>query len=337
MTTQSICSKVIIMYYYRVLPARKLPQPYLTYCFIDKLEIGQVVEVSIRGGVVWALVVEIYSEDKDNFGFDKEKIKPITKPLPYKFSKSQINFLYSFSQNTFNSLNLSLGSLLQPFKLLTQKQWKELENTNINQSKRPETTPLEEKIEFILDNNISLRIIYIIRSYLNKQTTKPILITFPEKKYLEKIHQEIATNPEFKEIREQVDLLFFTGEVNQKNKITLWEILQKDNSKLKIIFSTRVGIFLPFQELTSIILVDEANSLYIQDQNSLYFDARDTVFLLSKALKTNLTFLSSLPSVRLYNFYSETVLEQFMTKSLEIDIKRLNIQISNGILQPEEI
>jgi len=319
------------MHYYRVIPARKLPQTYLIYYFLEKLEIGQLVEINIRGGVVWALVVEIYALDKDNFGFDKEKIKPITKSLPYRFSKSQINFLYSFSQNTFNSLNLSLLGFLQSFKLLTQKQWKELENTPLIDHSEENISTLEGKVDFLLENNISLRIIYIIRSIISKQPTKPLLITFPEKKYLEKIYQEIDLNPEFKDIKGDLDIYFFTGEVNQKNKATIWNLLETD-SKQKVIFSTRSGVFLPLFNLGNIILVDEANSFYIQDQNSLYFDTRDTVFLLSKATGANLTFLSSLPSVRLYNFYSETVLSQFMNNQQQINTKRLNIQISDKFL-----
>jgi len=319
------------MHYYRVIPARKLPQTYLIYYFLEKLEIGQLVEINIRGGVVWALVVEIYALDKDNFGFDKEKIKPITKSLPYRFSKSQINFLYSFSQNTFNSLNLSLLGFLQSFKLLTQKQWKELENTPLIDHSEENISTLEGKVDFLLENNISLRIIYIIRSIISKQPTKPLLITFPEKKYLEKIYQEIDLNPEFKDIKGDLDIYFFTGEVNQKNKATIWNLLETD-SKQKVIFSTRSGVFLPLFNLGNIILVDEANSFYIQDQNSLYFDTRDTVFLLSKATGATLTFLSSLPSVRLYNFYSETVLSQFMNTQQQINTKRLNIQISDKFL-----
>jgi|GEM_PF-2517073 len=97
-----------------------------------------------------------------------------------------------------------------------------------------------------------------------------------------------------------------------------------------IILGSRSAIFLPFQDLEEIILVDEANSFYIQDQNSIYYDTRDAVFFLSKAYQCKLNFVSTLPSIRLYSFYSEEVLDKLTTSSTAKGQKSLKIKVNRS-------
>ena len=101
-----------------------------------------------------------------------------------------------------------------------------------------------------------------------------------------------------------------------------------DNNSLDIILTTRAGLFLPFGNLHQIILLDEANSMYIQEQNSLYYDTREAIFLLNKAFLSNLRFISPLPSVRLYNFYSEKSLDHILSNYSAKTKKPLNVQIT---------
>jgi hypothetical protein len=72
---------------------------------------------------------------------------------------------------------------------------------------------------------------------------------------------------------------------------------------INLVCATRSGIFLPFLKLDNIYLLEENSTFYIQEQNGLYFDARDMLFLIHSKYCSKLTFISSLPSVRLYNFY----------------------------------
>jgi hypothetical protein len=269
------------------------------------------------------------------------EIKEITRIFPFKISKQQIEFLQSFTTNTFNSPNDIWSSIFQPFKLLTKKQILELES-NYNQNDKKTTSinskleELEENasnsslqnktdvkiapiIDFVLDSDILVRIMYIIRSLLSSDrkekehlklnTNEQVLIVFPEKKYLDKLLSEFKVSAKSQGFEKEIEILKYTGEVNKNSKETIWSMIENNlsNSKIKkqIIFTTRSGIFLPFTSLSQIILIDEGNSLYIQDQNSLYFDARDAIFLLHKAFLSNLTFISTLPSLRLHNFYNK--------------------------------
>lgn len=101
-----------------------------------------------------------------------------------------------------------------------------------------------------------------------------------------------------------------------------------NQTTIKIIFGTRSSLFLPFTNLQQIIVVDEANTFYIQEQNSLYYDARDLAFLASSTLGAKLDFVSTLPSSRLHNFYSKEFLEVSLYTSKENTQKPLKLQFS---------
>ena len=126
-------------------------------------------------------------------------------------------------------------------------------------------------------------------------------------------------------------MLSYSGSVNKKSKDCIWSLinfLKQDANRVQVIFSTRSGIFIPFCNLGQIILIDEANSVYIQDQNSIYYDTRDAVFLLSSVFGSNLNFISKLPSIRLYNSYSNELLIQNLTKSTSNQKKQLKLKIT---------
>jgi primosomal protein N' len=143
-----------------------------------------------------------------------------------------------------------------------------------------------------------------------------ILILFPEKKYLDKIlnefkqklaYQQVCTSSsegEFKDNQITEEICIYTGSPTKQSKSCVRDlVLEQDN--FQIIFGTRASLFLPFSNLLQIILVDEANSMYIQDQGGLYYDTREAVFLLAKTHDCPLDFVSTLPSLRLFEFYQQ--------------------------------
>lgn len=296
------------MNYYQILSTRKVPQKFLTFSHENILLKGQLVDINVRGTALKGIVMS--KIESDNV-FDVDKIKTISHLYPFVFNQFQINFLSSFTQNTFNQINTVFSGFLKPFSLITQKQWQNLlkSNLNTNLEFKPKNK-LNLEVNFVLDMYITLRIIYIIRTIINKHDKSNIIIIFPEKKYLEKTILELESNTEFTELAKDIKIYTYSGDANKKSKITVWDLINPENTNLKIIFSTRIGIFLPFQKLDEIILIDESNSMHIQDQNSLYFDTRDAVFLMSKSYGANLTFLSTLPSVRLFNFYNKEIMEK---------------------------
>jgi primosomal protein N' len=335
-------------FFYQILLTKKLPQEFLLYSSEVELQIGQVVVAPLQSQSIWGIVWKL--ENSQNVG-EPEKIKPINQILPFIFKIEYLEFLKLFSRNTFNSINISLESLIQPLKLLTIKNWVELrsENNEIQKSdleaknsfqNSPESSLNKHKqptTEFFAETDISLRIIYIIRSLLQisskPNTSKQILILFPEKKLLDK------TLAEFKqvldkfddldaELKQLIEIFSYSGDVSASSKKTVRNLLIDQKPDLKVIFATRSGLFLPFTDLQEIILVDEGNSFYIQEQNGVYYDARDAAFFLSMIFKVSLNFISTLPSSRLYEMYLKKFSDtSLMWKSIDTQ-KPLKIKIT---------
>ena len=267
-----------------------------------------------------------------------------------------------------NNLDMPLAKLLtNPLNALNDTQ--SLQNSRFIEDKIPEVIAkdiissndqiITPKVEFLINLDIKVRIMYIIRSLmgtiqtvykgLEQGTNKQLLIVFPEKKYLNKIYKYLQTEiAKDKELSAIVELLYYASEPTKKPKECIWSMLSfksiKTNSsssqttqiqntninppKLQIICSTRSGLFLPFSNLTDIVLIDEGNSMYIQDQNSLYYDTREAIFLISKAFNANILFISHLPSIRLYNMYNKKTFEQQMVISKQNNQKPLKIKIT---------
>ncbi|MEI6728282.1 MAG: hypothetical protein WCK98_01440 [bacterium] len=304
---------------------RNLPGNTLTYSFNAELKIGDIVKVPLQNKIIYGVVISVSADTPKDF--DLSKIKPISEVFPYSLNTQNLRFLSSFSLNTFNSKNLVLDSLLNPLELLIKKDLVLLDEIfrkkQAASSKEPEPINSIAKITIYNEKDVLFRIRYIIRSQsnvVNKDSFR--LFVFPERKLLDKIVTSLKTDSEFKKIH----IFKYLADKSKFSKETIKEICginKSSDSEPKIIFSLRAGIFLPIQNLTEINLIDESNSLYIQEQNKIYFDTREAVFLISRAFNTNLNFISSLPSGRLYNFKNLKTLD-----SSTITSKPLRIQIT---------
>jgi primosomal protein N' len=181
-----------------------------------------------------------------------------------------------------------------------------------------------------LDVDISLRIIYLIRSIINTHKQSQILLLFPENKYLIKIYQEIKDSSDFIQLSRstKIETNIFTASNSSKTSKTLESILRSDFDSTNIIFGTRSSIFLPFTNLSNVIVVDETNLMYIQDQNNLYYDSREAVFILCSILQCDITFISQLPSIRLLEMYSNDSFEELISGYIKNNKKLPKIKIS---------
>ncbi len=146
-----------------------------------------------------------------------------------------------------------------------------------------------------------------ILDYVPENTPPNKIIKQNSKKLFDNINQSLLQN---------INLAVFSSTKSKSAQSVILDIITND--KLNIILGSKSALFLPFQSLEQIILIDEANTFYIQEQNSMYYDARDVVFLLSKAYNANLNFISKVASIRLHNFYSKELIGQYMTKYQDI-------------------
>lgn len=214
------------------------------------------------------------------------------------------------------------------------------------------------------DISIPSRIMYLIRIYSQmSDSTSPnptILIVCPEVKMLTRLYMDLSNQIQ---PADNLELYQYTSSVNQANRnlvlniLTDWnhldpkKVSKKSSSlnslnsnkqvnsdtspieskvrKLKVILSTRVGLFLPFGELERVILVDEANAMYYQDSNSLYFDTRELVLWVQRSYHCYLDFVSLFPSIRLRSFGNKPPLDTSATKASAKHSKPVSIQLSH--------
>lgn len=330
------------MKFYQILTEKKLPVTLLTYASENKHFVGQVVKVPIRGKEYFGVVIKKIKKD-NSLGeeelFKAGRIQKIIQEFPVIFSQNQLNFLFSTAYNTFNKPADVLSGMLTAIKYFNKGNLKALESFNLEEKSKEiilknsleiksEQKSDLNKTRFYLENKVSLRISYIIRTkiypYLEQKKPVSVLIIFPEKKLLEKIYKELLQETFF----ENLKLNIYTGTNTKQSRETVLEIIKNDQTKLNIVLGTRSALFLPYKNLSHLFVIDEANSLYIQDQNSLYYDARDVSFVLSKSFSCQLIFISQTPSIRLLQFYSNEVLNKFMLSNTKKEQKPLILQLS---------
>jgi primosomal protein N' len=247
----------------------------------------------------------------------KYEIKPIANIFPFQFQHENLNFWKSLAFNNFSNLNRVLEAALESLDLLTKADWKILtekynnkisakSSGEVNEPK-PQSQELSKnqnnqfvpKLQYLSnkdsevegDIDIVLRIMYLIRSVEYKNT----LIIFPEIKLLKNWLHRINLK-QFSDI----NVYTFTSGKDKQSKIAIKSLLLEndENSKKKVYFTTRAGLFLPYSKISAIILADESNSMHIQEQGGLYFDSRETVYLLASGFKSDLYYQSNFPSVR---------------------------------------
>ncbi len=338
------------MNYYQILPEKKLPIDTLTYKSDKDFIPGQIVLINIRNTEVFGVVIS----QNNTLKGDLSNIKPVSGTFPYILSSNQMDFIKNMANNTFNSPNILFESVVNPIKVINQKNTKNLSEsiyegqniTDIENKQGGDKRP--PNLEFILDSELLIRIRNIIRisisSYLKLSYKSPlqdinILVVFPEKKILDNFTQnkENFTFPNLSTDANLINIYKYKAERRKSDQETIINIIktspyfsytnQDSKQRINIILSTKAGIFLPFSSINKIILVDESNSFYIQEQNSLYYDTRDACFLLSKSFNCDLDFISTLPSIRLSNFYSESVLNKISTNYSQNNKKLPRIKI----------
>lgn len=335
------------MYFYSILINKKIPSISLTYKSGILIEKGTFVSILLRRNEVYGVVLATIPEG--NIA-DSSKISEIKDVLPFLFTDQQLRLQNVISYNTFNSPNVVLDTFISPILSLTKKDFKQLQESDIDTDKSNTLEkPKSKVIEYYLDTEVVLRIIYIIRmrillylkSFLkvinaNSQNNINILILFPEKKYLEKIYSELIESTfetEFTSNNLSINITTFTGDKTKSNRQSIYNILglnqpNKSKPQINIILASRSGLFLPFDTLHDLLIIDESNAMYIQEQNSLYFDARELAFILSEIFGSNLYFISRVPSIRLHSFYPKTILDKYLTNNQDMGQKHLKIKIT---------
>ena len=285
--------------YCNVLVARPFDKVFTYESLENNISVGQVVIVqfgkSIEIGIIWEKNVK-----KPNY-----KIKKISKIIDkLLINKTNLDFIKWITNYTLAPIGLVLKLFLVnkdivesnkvlksnlKIKLSSVQLNKEQENAKknilsfINSSKKPvvlEGVTGSGKTEVYFD---------IIENQIN--LSKQVLIMVPE----------ISLTPQletrFKK-RFGVDVDIWHSKISKKRRKEIWHQSQKKNPM--IIIGARSSLFLPLTNLGLIIVDEEHDPSYKQEDNIRY-QARDLAVVRSKIQKCNIILASATPSLETVN------------------------------------
>ena len=312
-----------------------------TYESNKKLKIGNLVLVSFKNkevvGVVWSLrpkplkkniKIKNITDVLKLPNFTKNKIIFIEQMASYNLANKGIILNLFLYKKGFGSYNKGLKKITDFSKFLPQTN----QNIELNNEQNDILKCIKEKLSF---NNFSTNLLQGIPGSGKTHIYFEII-----KKAINENHQVLVLLPE-KGLSEQIAKRFrnfFNAEIaiwhsgiKDKIKKKIWKGVF--SNKIKLILGARSALFLPFQKLKLIIIDEEHDSSYKQDEG-LPFNARDMAILQASIEKFPVFLVSATPSVEtFYNTqnkkYSYYVLKNRYNQSNLPEIKIVKLKKQN--------
>ena len=295
-----------------------------TYETSLKLKLGDYVEVPFGNsktiGVVW--------DDFEKNQFKKFKTKKVIKKLNLpNLNKKMVKFINWFSEYNIIPKGMALKLSLSSNDILEKFPEDELENFS-NHHKKKEfelTKSQEESLKRLEKKNNEFRV-HVVQGVTG--SGKTIVYFHAIKKILERSKQCLILLPEiglisqfekkFTEFFGFNPAVWHSGITPRKRKI-IWSGVV--NNKLKVVIGARSSLFLPFKDLGLIVVDEEHDQSFKQDEGVIY-NARDMA--ISRAYFENfpINLVTSIPSLETFNnikkgkFSVSKISERFRKASL---------------------
>jgi len=266
----------------------------------SKLKQGDIVVVpfgkNLEIGVVW---------DKLHETEKKIKIKEIHKKVEnFSINKSLIKFINWFSMYNLASkgkvLKMCLGNekniLIIKDKILSDKFSKKI-IFNLNKEQKKALSELKNfgdkfsvsVLQGLTGSGKTLVYFERIKELIN--SNKQALVLLPEifltNQFKERFLEYFGFEPDI-----------WHSKITPKNKKIIWQGLM--NNKVKLVIGARSALFLPFKKLGIIIVDEEHDSSYKQDE-SLIYNARDMAISRASFENIPIHLVTSIPSLETYN------------------------------------
>jgi len=274
------------------------PHTYLSGRF-DKLKPGSIVSVPFGReeeiGVVW---------DKQEETNRKFKLKTILEKNQISFNKNLIEFINWFSIYNLVPKGMVLKMFLGDKSFLKKSldKFPEIQIKNrlkFNLSKEQKKC-LEEINSFGKKFNVTLlqgvtgsgkTIVYFEKIKENIKKNKQVLVLLPEIFLTNQFNKRFEEYFGFKPA-------VWHSKIKKKNRRIIWQNII--NGKIKLVLGARSSLFLPFKNLGLIVVDEEHDASYKQDEGIRY-NARDMA--ISRASIENIPALlsTSIPSLETYN------------------------------------
>ena len=275
------------------------------FTYIDKskkLKIGNFVKVEFGSNLVTGVVWNFFEEKKKIF-----KLKTINQKLEVpRLKKDMISFINWFS--TYNVVPLGMALRLV---LLNKEAIEKINNNNFDQfistsvSKKFILNDDQKKcLEQINKKEINFNV-HVIEGVTGSGKT---LVYFSRiKNLIDKGYQALILLPEigltsqfhkrFLEFFGFEPAIWHSG-ITKKNKKVIWRGVLEN--KIKAVVGARSSLFLPFNKLGIIVVDEEHDSSYKQDEGIMY-NARDMAVSRASFEKIPINLVTSIPSIETFN------------------------------------
>ena len=249
-------------------------------------------------GVVWP------HEQKTEKKF---KLKKISKKINVKnLNSSMIKFITWFSKYNLVSLGMSFKMCLLNKDVVEKSFNKEFDRFKIKKGKNKFLLNTEQKKSLAFIKSIGKN--YNVTVLEGVAGSGKTLVYFERiKDFIDKGFQALILLPEialtnqfsrrFKEFFDAEPAIWHSG-ATKKNKSIIWKGITE--GKIKIIIGTRSSLFLPFKNL-GIIIVDEEHDVSYKQDEGVSYNARDMAIARASLENIPINLVTSIPSVETYN------------------------------------
>jgi len=287
----------------------KFDQPF-TYLFdlTDSIKVGDYVTVPFRNKQIVGVVWEINVETPKSIKLKKIISKINFPPLSFK----NIEFIKKFSQYNISSLGMTLKLFLyeKGFSFLNKLEKNLTENIFEIKNIKKNNLNLEQKnaLKIILKNlsfsKYSTTLIHGVTG-----SGKTLVYTEVIKAALKEGLQVLVLLPEIaltKQISSRFEEYFgnevaiWHSSIGDKKKKIIWHGIS--TNKIKLVLGARSSLFLPFQNLKLVVIDEEHDSSYKQEDGVIY-NARDMSILKASIEKFPVLLVSATPSIESYYNY----------------------------------
>jgi primosomal protein N' len=291
----------------RVIPLRRMPLrlAWLDYGISNELKTkakpGQLVKIPLQNHVEFGMIHSLLDQAPTR------KIKDIIEMVAERpfLNSAQLSFLEMAAMYA-----TPLGFLVK--MSLPPLQKRKLSKIQDTYSSPNDNTLLKKsnKPKLQVYKNTKEKSLFLNDTISSGQT----LILVPELNDVNGILALISEN-------KQSSILTVTSELTEKELFEKW--IQLWRGEKTIILGTRRALFLPFTNLQTIIMDDEANPNYKSWDMAPRFHTRDAALLLSQHHQAPLHFLTHTPSVETYYFAEKNIYSHNLTSNTNNKILHL--------------
>ena len=310
------------------------PHTYLSGKF-EKIKVGSIVQVPFGKedeiGVVW---------DKIRDSKKKIKLKQIEKKvLSVNLNKKMIKFI-----NWFSTYNLVPKGMILKMCLGNFKNFDKIKKFKVSKKKIIENEyKLNTEQKNALNSLISFGNKFNVSVLLGITGSGKTIVYFERiKKIIEENKQALILIPEIfltTQFKKRFKLFFgfepaiWHSKIGINKKKEIWHSVAKN--KIKIVLGARSSLFLPFKNLGLIIVDEEHDSSYKQEESVIY-NARDMAISRASIENIPIHLITSVPSLETYNNiknkkYKKTEIKNRFenyplpkTKIIDLNLENLN-------------